>query len=426
MLLEAVDLPYYGNFLMLIAGFHERPDIKTCAVNVTSAGMQFYYNKKFLDSLPQKMVNFIIIHEIFHLFWGHPKRTISGNYDPKLANIAQDMIINHVVYSDIIKDFIEIPQYPDGKNMALFIPEEYDGPLIFEYLYVWLRDNQQKFLNKKLKAAMSGGDEQSDEKIEEDEKPSYGKFGKLPSKNPTDEKIENFSLDEIFENIENSNGEYLDSHIGDTISEEMRDGIINDNIEKAKSRSRGFGNANITETMDKLRKKRKDHLSYIKKAISSQIIGGCKIRTITRPNRRGIEGLKGKKKIKFKITILLDVSGSMSGLFERILSYVYKNDIEIDLIEADVEVKFVKNIKNTKGLQRIKIKGLGGTVLQPGVDLIVEKYNKNNLLILTDGICDKLDLSRVKGNILVISMDKEVPITKSNGKIKQIIVSKTE
>ena len=115
----------------------------------------------------------------------------------------------------------------------------------------------------------------------------------------------------------------------------------------------------------------------------------------------------------------------MSGLFERTLSYVYRNDIEIDLIEADTEVKWVKKIKSAKNLQSIQIKGLGGTILQPGIDLIVEKFNKSNLLILTDGMCDKLDLSKVKGNILVISVDKEVPIAQTNGKVKQIIVSKT-
>ena len=429
MMLEAIDLPYYGNFLLLISGFHERKDIKTCAVNVTLAGMQFYYNPVFLDSIPQKMVNFIIIHEIYHLLWGHPRRTIAGVFDPKIANTSQDMIINHVIYSEIINDFIEVPKYPDGKNMALFIPKEYNGPLIFEYLYEWLKDEQEKFLNKKVELAsgLDNGEEKtdSDDDLDKDE---YGQFGKKPSKynkgqGKEDQTIDMFSLNHIFENLENSNGEYMDDHIQDTVSEEMRENIINDNLEKLKSR--GHGTSNITATLEKLRKSNKDYLPYIKRAISNDIIGGKKVKTITKSNRRGIEGLKGKRKVKFKITVLLDTSGSMSGLFERTLSYVYRNDIEIDLIEADTEVKWVKKIKSAKNLQNIQIKGLGGTILQTGIDLIVEKFNKSNLLILTDGMCDKLDLSKVKGNILVISVDKEVPIAQTNGKVKQIIVSKT-
>ncbi len=429
MMLEAVDLPYYGHFLLCIAGFHERRDIKTCAVNVTSAGMQFYYNPVFLDSIPQKMVNFIVIHEIYHLLWGHPKRTIAGTFDPKIANIAQDMIINHVVYSEIVNDFIEVPKHPDGKNMALFIPNEYDGPLIFEYLYEWLKDEQEKFLNKKIQisSGSEGGDyqEESEGDVENNE---YGQFGKKPSKHEKGEgeqpKIDMYSLDHIFENLENTNGEYMDEHMPDTVSEQMRETIINDNLQKLSDR--GYNTSNITATLEKLRKNNKDYLPYIKRAISNDIIGGCKTKTIVKPNRRGIEGLKGRKKVKFRIVVLLDTSGSMSGLFERTLSFINRNDIEIDLIEADTEVKWIKKIKSSKNLQSLQIKGLGGTILQPGIDLIVEKFNKSNLLILTDGICDKLDLSKIKGNVLIISVDKEVPIAQTNGKVKQIVVSKTK
>jgi glyoxylase-like metal-dependent hydrolase (beta-lactamase superfamily II) len=75
-----VNLPYYGN-LNLFVSFHERKDIDTCAVNMTAKGMNFYYNSEFLQNLSQKEVNFIALHEDFHLLWNHPKRTITGQYD---------------------------------------------------------------------------------------------------------------------------------------------------------------------------------------------------------------------------------------------------------------------------------------------------------------------------------------------------------
>lgn len=427
MMLDAVDLPYYGNFLFHISGFHQRQDIKTCAVNITSAGMQFYYNPDFLDSIPQKMVNFIVLHEIYHLLWSHPKRTVSGAFDPKMANIAQDMIINHLLYSDIIGDFIEVPKYPDGKNMAIFLPDEYDGPLIFEYLYDWLKERQEDFLNKKIKMSSNSAGEESDSENEPSEKEKgYGPYGKKPAKyDKGDQKIDTFSLEHIFENIDNTNGEYMDDHIPDTVSEDVRETIISSTIEKLISRGFTTGN-NVIDSLNKLRKKRKDHLSYIKKALSNDIFGGKKVKTISKPNRRGIEGLKGRRKCKFKIVVLLDTSGSMAGLFEQTLSYIHRNDIEMDLIETDTEVKWIKKIKSSKGLQSLQIKGLGGTILQPGIDLISQKFNNTNVLILTDGLCDKLDLSKIKGNILIISVNKEVPIKASNGKLKQIVVSKTE
>jgi len=145
-----VNLPYYGNFNLFVT-FHERKDMPTCAVNMTAKGMNFYYNTEFLQNLTQKEVNFITLHEDFHLLWNHPKRTITGQYDPKLANIAQDMIINHIIWEDIPHSFVEIPKDKDGKNMALFVPKEYKGKLIFEEIYEWLRDERRSVRNNKRK-----------------------------------------------------------------------------------------------------------------------------------------------------------------------------------------------------------------------------------------------------------------------------------
>ena len=492
-----INLPYYGNFLLFMS-FHERKDMPTCAVNITSRGMNFYYNSTFLNNRTQKEVNFIVIHEEFHLLWNHPKRTISGQYNHKLSNVVQDMIINHIIWEDISHSFIDIPKDEKGRNMTLFVPKEYKGNLIFEELYEWMREEQnkrkkenegkegckgkckscdgtgkkkkdegengtkgEKGKGKKGKDEYQGkgekqdgdgqGEGQQEEKGESKSdgqgqggsedcpdcqgtgegdmdsagNPSYGKYGKKPSKSEKDkdETIDTYSLDHIFDNLEKNNGEYLDSHIGDEVPEEMRDAIVKDAMERL--RSRGFEEGNVTESLNKLRKKKKDYLSYIKRSLSSQIFGNKKQRTITKLNRRELFGIKGNRKIKTKINVILDVSGSMGGTFERVLSYVYRNDIEMNLIEADTSVRWVKNIKSKRQLEKTKIVGGGGTILQPAVDYVTTHFNSFNTLILTDGLCDNLDLSGMLGNVLLISIDTKVPIAKSNGKVKQILVERT-
>ena len=142
-----VNLPYYGEFNLHI-NFHEQDSIGTCAINVTSKGMNFFYSPKFLEDMSQKEVNFIALHEDFHLLFNHPRRTITGQYDHKLSNIAQDMIINHIIWEDISHAFVEIPKNKDGKNMALFVPKEYTGKLIFEELYEWLKEKKDEFQKK--------------------------------------------------------------------------------------------------------------------------------------------------------------------------------------------------------------------------------------------------------------------------------------
>jgi predicted metal-dependent peptidase len=253
-------------------------------------------------------------------------------------------------------------------------------------------------------------------------KPAYGPYGKNPGKEGGD--LDTWSKEQIFQDIENGSGEYLDKHIGDEVSEEMRDAIVKDVMEKLAAR--GLAAGNVETTLNKLRKKRKDYLREIKRAVSNMVFGTIKQKTIVKPNRRQISGLKGNRKVKTKINVLIDTSGSMSGLIEKVLNYVYKNNIEMNLLECDTQVKYLKNIKDSKKLDRIPVLGGGGTILMPGIKYIEENFNTYPSLILTDGFCDNLDLSNLKEKILIISIGVKVPISKSNGKVKQILVEKTE
>jgi predicted metal-dependent peptidase len=497
-----VNLPFYGEFNLHIS-FHEQDSIGTCAVNMTSKGMNFFYSPKFLENMSQKEVNFIDIHEIFHLLFNHPRRTVTGQYDHKMSNIVQDMIINHIIWEDITHAFVEIPKNKDGKNMALFVPKEYTGKLIFEELYEWLKDEKEKWQKEQKKNSEckscggSGkkdqGQGQQDQKQngqgqqpgdgegqgEKQEgqgkgqqpgegqgegesqdnqdgqgkgegqgqqgggsgegescpdcqgtgnedgkdssgKPSYGPYGKNPSKDG--ESLDTWSKEQIFQDMENGTGEYLDKHMSDEVPEEMREAMVKDVMERLAAR--GLSAGNVETTLNKLRKKRKDYLREIKRAVSNVIFGTVKQKTIVKPNRRQIAGLKGNRKVKTKINCILDTSGSMGGTFERVLSYIYRNDIEINLIEADTEVKWIENIKNKRKLETMVIKGLGGTILQPAIDLVADQFNEFNTVVLTDGYCDSLDLSKIKGKVLMVSIGVKVPISRSNGKVKQIMVEK--
>ena len=502
-----INLPYYGEFNLHIS-FHEQDSIGTCAVNVTGKGMNFYYSPKFLENMSQKEVNFITLHEDFHLLFDHPKRTVSGQYDHKMSNIVQDMIINHIIWEDIPHAFVEIPKSPDGKNMALFVPKEYTGKLIFEELYEWMKEEKEKWqkeqkkncecstcngTGKKQDQKQKGqgnqqgqdqgdqgqpqqgkgnqpgdgegqpgdgqGDGQGDGEGQPGEgqgqpqkgqgggqgqgnqpgdgepcpdcdgtgnqggkdssgKPSYGPYGKNPKKDG--EGLDTWSKEQIFQDMENGTGEYLDKHIGDEVPEEMRNAMVKDVMERLAAR--GLAAGNMETTLNKLRKKRKDYLKEIKRSVSNIIFGTQKVRTIIKPNRKGISGLKGNKKIKTAINVILDTSGSMGNTFEKVLSYIYRNDITVNMIQADTQVNWVDKFMDKKKVERMKISGLGGTALMPAVDYVVEHFNKYNTCILTDGYCDSLDLSKLNGKVLIISIGTKVPIAKGNNKVKQIVV----
>jgi predicted metal-dependent peptidase len=226
--------------------------------------------------------------------------------------------------------------------------------------------------------------------------------------------------------MENGTGEYLDKHMGDEVPEEMREAMVRDVMEKLAAR--GLSAGNVETTLNKLRKKRKDYLREIKRAVSNMIFGTIKQKTIVKPNRRQISGLKGNRKVKTMVNVGLDTSGSMGGqgTFERVLSYVYRNDIEINFMESDTQVNWVQKIKSKRGLESIPIKGLGGTCMQPMIDYIVEHHNDCNSVMLTDGYTDTLDFSKVKGKFLIISVGVKCPIGKTNGRVKQIVLDANE
>lgn len=480
MMLSSNTLPYYAEFNTFV-NFYESTNIPTCGVNISAEGMNFYWNRKFVDSLDDKEAMFLLLHEDFHLLFDHTKRSI--NYNKKVANIVQDMIINQIIYDEIIKhdktkDKVAIPKHRDefimgedgnpitddsgnkiknplfGKNQGVFIPEEYPGEPMFENLYEWFRDKQEEYKKRKREQdgkEQDGDDNQSDkskqkskkgdkngqqDKSQQNEnggqnngqnsgqggessdgeggengqnsgqgdgepkdsfgKPKYGPYGKNG--------VNCQSLDSIFDSMEKGEQLTLDTHLDDDVPDNARKSIVNDFMQRLKNR--GLVSGQIENILNKLRKSKKDYLKEIKRAISHHIFGASKRKSITKPNRRGIEGIKGKKKFKNVINCVLDTSGSMCGDFERVLSFIFQNDIHINLIQIDTEVKAVEDIKNKRDLEKVIIKGMGGTVLQPAITYINNPVNKlysYNTVVLTDGYTDNLNFTETKGKVLILT-----------------------
>jgi predicted metal-dependent peptidase len=648
-----VDMPYYAEFNAAV-NYYERandPNLQTAGVNVTEKGMNHYYNPAFVNSLSQKQVNFLVLHETFHLLFNHPRRTRTSGYDSKLSNIAQDMIINQILMKGIKLSFVDIPKNKYGKNSALFLPKEYEGEWIYEVVYDWLKlkkeetekrrrkkddekifaelfvledrpytselsksykgqfqsflstlidkskeeceeymnnfvrrclisfkngkevtlightdsnvpdtetdpdynknlslrraelfknaviENVDKYidsylycmsifeheaqniiredkikyilkyeeiqnevlkkqrkkelldpklntkehdeiellfetyrfteLNKmddktlkdmcikkgiplpnipqeKLKWIQSAqtmllvegladtqkiilnDDDQAESIIRNDlaHLPQYkpfkyitdpevkkeinrrvsykfpdggsGKTGLGGGDSPESENQNNrdgygqnshngqdsYDLDGIFDKAECNSGEFMDQHIPDTIPEELREQMVRDIQERL--RNRGLVSGDIEAVLNKLKKKRKDYLKQIKRGIS-MIKGTVKDKTIKKPSRRGYVGIKGIKKIGSILNVLLDTSGSMGGYETKALNYIFRSDIEVNLIQCDAQVHAVEKIKSMKQLQKVKVRGGGGTVLQPGIDYIKKNYPKYATLVLGDG-----------------------------------------
>ena len=421
-------------------------------VRASKNGFEMRYNKQFIEDKKLTDVNItaFLIHEVCHLLFRHSSRGIGYRQD--VANIAMDMIINSLLSRNVAKKFAELPLG------ALYVPKEYKGEWIFEDLYEWLMHTDPKTGNDKSESENqsggggegndSGDDEQKDKKNgggngkdkdtddqkgnsdgasdkQQKKQPKSNTGGEKPSDKygPNGQNNELQSgTKQILEDCQSANpqGKPIDAHMADEISQEMKDGLVEEALMRCQAR--GLIKGEATEMLKGLRRRKKDWLSEIKKHLG-WMIGNRKYNTWARPNRKGLP-FKGFKKYKVALNFILDESGSMTRNFNKVLSYIFQNNIELNGVLGDTEVQSVVKIRNKNEFKKIMIKGLGGTILQPLVDYVVKNFNKNPTIILTDGATDTLDLSKLHKKVLILSTEAECPI--SAGKATQIILPKDE
>ena len=116
--------------------------------------------------------------------------------------------------------------------------------------------------------------------------------------------------------------------------------------------------------------------------------------------------------------VVLDTSGSMDRVLlakalGAIASYSLTHEVPM------VRVVFCDAATYDQGYMspdaiggRVQVKGRGGTVLQPGVDLLekAEDFPKDGpLMVITDGFCDKLNIRR--DHCLVVPKSARLPFT---------------
>lgn len=389
--------------------WEEMPPPHSMCVTVKDMRLALLYHPKFVESHNEIELIATMIHEVKHLLHNHLER--GKYYEKKLANIAMDMIINHLIETyhksvylpkiteDRIQEMVKglKEEEIDQKMLArirkkidetgcVTLDKNYKGELVFEPLFKWLKEQSDK--EKKGQK----------NELSQDTKDMLAGSG---------------------------SGETLDHHMPSSeVMDEIKKQLGNDAMEKVKVQLRGFGSNNIEEAMKMLLKApANNNLRQLKRVISA-FKGRQKTETYHRLNRR-IVGLKGNKKVSQAINVLLDVSASMYGRFDVVLSELYRDGYEINLIQVDTKIQKVERIKRKTELKSIMIKGLGGTCLTPGIRFILDSKNKLNRLptvILSDGETDTLDFQHTMNQFLIITVGKHCPTQNKGSNIREILI----
>jgi predicted metal-dependent peptidase len=439
----SVDFNFYYYFASNINYVSDENLHAAAGVTANQKGLFFYYNPIWLDVLKQEEVNFLLIHELFHLIFDHVDRIELWKLHPKLANVAQDFVINELIQKSIEPNFAQIakgtfiPIYDDDKKLKeikrLKEGETYKKEIsapnkVFDFNQIkddWFydivieSDNKcycvYKYTDKPIWLEMPKeyGD---NSRISE-----YVYFWLLEQKNKCikDGSCGNNDLDNLFQSIDNELYFSFDDNNIDNFSFKLYKQVLVGNLIQS-AKNRGIVTSNVSIIIDKLKESKKNHLEELKTEIN-KLKGDNTFRTYKIPNRKGIEELRGKYKVSSRINCILDTSGSMFGDFEIVLGIIFKKGYEINLIQCDTEVKNFEVIKQKKQLEELKILGLGGTIIQPAIDFIIEnKMNNLGTIILTDGYTDTLNLNKL--NKVIIATTRKFCDVIGGKSVKQFII----
>ena len=160
--------PFFGN----MATRMKLIDASDWCPTAATDGRSFMYNKKFVESLDIKELEFLFGHEIGHCVFDHFGRV--GSRDRRLSNIAQDFAVNQILVDERIgKKITKVQICQDNKYRGMAWEEIYDE----------LYEKAEKISMEDLLKALGNT---LDEHINEEEGPGAGngdkdgKGGKVP------------------------------------------------------------------------------------------------------------------------------------------------------------------------------------------------------------------------------------------------------
>jgi len=373
-----VRAPFIGSIALGLAWVNA-PDIGTMATD----GRSVWFNQAWCEEHGVEKTMGVIAHEVLHVVNKHHLRR--GERDPKLWNVAADLLINRLLEDD---NYV-LPQ--DG----LFDRERHYAGLPTETIYARLHDQQQARQPKAGDASDRPGAGDA----------AHGRTGSDPSGHGHDgghalagqggrDSGSGVSPGRQWGEIRD-----LTEPNGQSLSPTARRQAEHDldmRIRQAAAAAKRAGkfSAMLSETVEVAT----DHVDWRDKfrmAFDGTLRGEA---SWARPNRRFIQHglyLPGWRHIGAgRVAFVLDTSGSISAhelaaYTAAVLGILEETGPEqVALIQSDAEVRDVAYLQAGESFDRIDVHGRGGTRFQPAFDWIEESgFGASAIVYATDLIC---------------------------------------
>ena len=363
--------PFFGNMATRMQLIDASEWCPTAATN----GRNFYYNKKFIEKLSVKKLEFLFGHEILHCVFDHFSRL--GSRDPQLANIAQDYAVNQILVDERIGDKItEVKICLDSKYRGMAWEEIYDQ--LYEQAEKIPMEQLLKSLGDLLDEHIKEGDGQGGK---DDDKDGKGKPG-----------------------------------MSKADAQAIRDEIKQAMIQSAAAAGAGKTPAGVMRLIKNMTEPKISWRELVRQEIQSIIRNDY---SFTRPNRKSMHSgaiLPGMKEATtIDIACSIDMSGSIGEADATVFLSEVKGvldqfeDFKVNLWCFDTEIYNHKEIThdNAHDLIDYEPQGGGGTMFEANWEFMKEQgIQPKKFIMFTDGYpcgdwgdpdyCDTIFI--VKGN----------------------------
>lgn len=370
-----LDVLYSINIEVLDA---KKCPVPTACVTFRDFKINMFFNREFIDKLNDDELLGLILHETLHLTFYHNVRNVDKNM--QLWNIACDLEVNSIIDSMKFK----LPEGGLLPQKDFNLPTRLSAEQYYDAIY---RELEEQVKNGKFGQG-SGGGSGNGIPIDIENLPTLDDHSQW-SKTESESEMVKQMMDTVVKSAIQKNEKDLDkSSLKDNLTEALRD--VNGKNNKSHRHGSELGNYVSTVTAKGEGKVKWNFIlnRLIRKTLSSNYIPSFK-----RTSRRYGELVKGKiKNHKIdNIIVAVDTSGSIdTDLHERFMEEIIlirrMFKVDIRYIQCDTRVRQDIKLKRYTDINKIEIKGGGGTDFRPVFEYIKQKnYKPNAILYFTDG-----------------------------------------
>lgn len=352
---------FFGTFLSLL----QMEEASEWCPTAATDGRKIYYNAEFMLSLDIEEKKFVLAHEILHCIYGHIGRR--RNRDPKLWNIATDLLINAILVEHKIGKIVQ-----SGLIDPRYDPKEWTADEVYDDL-----------LNRQNKGEILSYDEGFDIHLDEEDDENESS-GENEGKKGGEEKGD-------------KNGKVKFPKISKKMAEQIENLFKSVAITAAQNITKGAGAvpAGIEMMIKQITETKIDWREILKRKATSLLKSDINPTKLEKRSFLRNYLIRARQPgDSASAVIFIDASGSCVNEVDYFLAEVkaiFDQFSEVEIIVGcfDTEVYNVKkfDIFNLHEIEDYKVKGGGGTKFSAIFDYMkAENIRPELLVVFTDGM----------------------------------------